>query len=106
MIYSTNGVLTRFSYFALQSLTTAYVPHMDYLPRHLSSEFNYDSHKKGGNRYATVLLYMSDIPERGGGETGKFSIRLIALPSTNFVCVDVSSTPLNTCAHSVLLFSI
>ena len=31
--------------------------------------FNYDSAKKGGNRYATVLLYMTDLPEGAGGET-------------------------------------
>jgi hypothetical protein len=31
--------------------------------------FNYESSKKGGNRYATVLLYMSNIPEGSGGET-------------------------------------
>lgn len=31
--------------------------------------YNYDSAGKGGNRFATILLYMSDIPEDGGGET-------------------------------------
>jgi hypothetical protein len=31
--------------------------------------FNYESSKKGGNRYATVLLYMTDLPEGSGGET-------------------------------------
>ena len=30
---------------------------------------DYDSAGKGGNRFATVLLYMTDIPENGGGET-------------------------------------
>ena len=30
---------------------------------------NYDSAGKGGNRFATVLLYMSDLPEEAGGET-------------------------------------
>lgn len=31
--------------------------------------FDYESAKKGGNRYATVLLYMTDLPEGSGGET-------------------------------------
>jgi len=51
------------------NLTKAYTPHMDYLPTNSKSSFDYRSHRKGGNRYATVLLYMTDIPEGGGGET-------------------------------------
>eukprot|EP00536_Pseudo-nitzschia_multiseries_P001807 jgi/Psemu1/251016/estExt_Genewise1Plus.C_230133 len=51
------------------NLTTAYTPHMDYLPANTRSTFDYRSDRKGGNRYATVLLYMTDIPEGGGGET-------------------------------------
>jgi len=51
------------------NLTTAYVPHFDYLPVSRTTSHNYGSAQKGGNRYATVLLYMTDIPERSGGET-------------------------------------
>ena len=28
-----------------------------------------DSSKRGGNRYATILLYMTDLNEKEGGET-------------------------------------
>jgi hypothetical protein len=50
-------------------MTTAYVPHMDYISSPKKSIFDYRSQLKGGNRYATVLLYMTDMPENGGGET-------------------------------------
>ncbi len=30
---------------------------------------DYESSAKGGNRFATILLYMSDLGERDGGET-------------------------------------
>lgn len=30
---------------------------------------NYESGEVGGNRYATILLYMSDLGEKDGGET-------------------------------------
>jgi hypothetical protein len=48
----------------------AYIQHDDYLsdPDKRDS-FDYESAKKGGNRYATVLLYMTDLPEGAGGET-------------------------------------
>jgi 2OG-Fe(II) oxygenase superfamily len=32
-------------------------------------ENNYDSAGKGGNRYATILLYMTDLEKGAGGET-------------------------------------
>jgi hypothetical protein len=32
-------------------------------------ENDYESAQKGGNRYATILLYMSDLDEHDGGET-------------------------------------
>lgn len=76
------------------NLTTAYVPHMDYLSdsgmyflfvmEHAKNEYtsrsfffllpdkdsyDYASHGKGGNRFATILLYMSDLPDDAGGET-------------------------------------
>jgi hypothetical protein len=35
----------------------------------LSHLQDYDSAGKGGNRFATVLLYMTDLEENGGGET-------------------------------------
>jgi len=53
------------------NLTTAYIPHYDYI-RTKTNDFNLDSAGVGGNRFATVLLYMTDIPEKAGGETGKF----------------------------------
>ena len=50
--------------------TTAYTPHFDYFEdKTLKEPYDYDSAHKGGNRFATVLLYMSDLPEGGGGET-------------------------------------
>lgn len=48
--------------------TQAYVQHDDYLSDGNDS-FDYDSTKKGGNRYATVLLYMTDLSKGSGGET-------------------------------------
>ena len=63
-----------YSFFSIifnQSLTTAYIPHYDYI-RTKTNDFNLDSAGVGGNRFATVLLYMTDIPEKAGGETGKF----------------------------------
>ena len=52
------------------NLTTAYIPHMDYIDdpqRRL--RHNYDSAGQGGNRFGTILLYMSDLDEDAGGET-------------------------------------
>ncbi len=54
------------------SLTTAYIPHYDYIRKSKSTDFNLDSAGVGGNRFATVLLYMTDLPEKAGGETGTF----------------------------------
>lgn len=52
------------------NLTTAYTNHYDYLEDKTNTEiYDYDSSKKGGNRFATILLYFSDLPEGGGGET-------------------------------------
>ena len=50
--------------------TTAYIPHMDWIDdpgkrqRH-----NFDSSRLGTNRFATVLLYMTNLEEGEGGET-------------------------------------
>jgi hypothetical protein len=49
--------------------TTAYTPHMDYLEDSKAGSFDYDSAGTGGNRYATILLYMTDLGEHDGGET-------------------------------------
>jgi hypothetical protein len=52
------------------NLTTAYIPHMDWIDDPSGKlKHNYDSAHKGGNRYATILLYMSDLDEDAGGET-------------------------------------
>lgn len=51
------------------NLTTAYIPHMDWFGPTESLTEDYDSAKKGGNRFATILLYMSDLEEEAGGET-------------------------------------
>mmetsp|Transcript_22553 Transcript_22553/g.63889 ORF Transcript_22553/g.63889 Transcript_22553/m.63889 type:complete len:622 (+) Transcript_22553:230-2095(+) len=50
--------------------TTAYTPHMDYMTdTNKISPYNYESDKKGGNRFATVLLYMNDmVDDNAGGE--------------------------------------
>jgi hypothetical protein len=42
---------------------------MDYLDLDKRLEHDYDSSKKGGNRFATILLYMTDLDEKDGGET-------------------------------------
>lgn len=78
------------------NLTKAYTPHMDYLDNfgmYASDEkllsrrgqcivsltcsniakdsdpYDYDSSGTGGNRFATILLYMSDLKPEDGGET-------------------------------------
>lgn len=50
--------------------TTAYTPHLDWIddPRR-REEHNYDSEGVGSNRFATILLYMTDMEEGDGGET-------------------------------------
>jgi prolyl 4-hydroxylase len=45
----------------------AYVPHEDYLTNDSNENYDYDSSRIGGNRYATILLYMSQV--ESGGET-------------------------------------
>ncbi|KAL7489496.1 hypothetical protein ACHAW6_015127 [Cyclotella cf. meneghiniana] len=50
--------------------TTAYVPHLDWIDDYQKKEeHNYDSAGVGSNRFATILLYMSDMGEGDGGET-------------------------------------
>lgn len=47
----------------------AYVSHADYLDQPKTENYNYDTAGVGGNRYATILLYMTDLGEHDGGET-------------------------------------
>ena len=50
--------------------TTAYVPHLDWIDDYQKrEEHNFDSAGVGSNRFATILLYMSDLEEGDGGET-------------------------------------
>ena len=50
--------------------TKAYTAHMDWIDDDGKQEHNYDSGGKGGNRYATILLYMADLMgDNDGGET-------------------------------------
>jgi len=52
------------------NLTTGYFPHMDWIDdRYKKEEHNFDSAGVGSNRFATILLYMSDLEEGDGGET-------------------------------------
>ena len=50
--------------------TTGYFPHLDWIddPRK-KEEHNFDSAGVGSNRFATILLYMSDLEAGDGGET-------------------------------------
>jgi hypothetical protein len=50
--------------------TTAYVPHLDWIDDdHRQQEHNFDSAGIGTNRFATIFLYMSNLPDSAGGET-------------------------------------
>jgi 2OG-Fe(II) oxygenase superfamily len=52
------------------NLTTAYVSHLDYLEDRGSTEpYDYDTSGRGGNRFATILLYFTTLNEGDGGET-------------------------------------
>ena len=52
------------------NLTTAYVSHLDYLEdTGFVEPYDYDTSKKGGNRFATILLYFTTLEEGDGGET-------------------------------------
>lgn len=42
---------------------------MDWIEGSKQLSHDYDSSKKGGNRHATILLYMTDMGEKDGGET-------------------------------------
>ena len=49
--------------------TKAYTAHMDWIDDDGKQAHNYDSAGKGGNRFATILLYMTDLGPEDGGET-------------------------------------
>lgn len=52
------------------NLTTAYISHLDYLEdTGFVEAYDYDTSKKGGNRFATILLYFTTLEEGDGGET-------------------------------------
>jgi len=49
------------------NLTTAYIPHLDWIDGNDNLEHDFESGGKGGNRFATILLctYIVSV-ERGG----------------------------------------
>lgn len=49
--------------------TTAYNSHMDWMNPADSTEYDFESGGVGGNRFATILLYLSSLEENEGGET-------------------------------------
>ena len=50
--------------------TTAYIPHLDWIDDYQKQqEHDFDTEHLGSNRFATVLLYMTDLNEGDGGET-------------------------------------
>jgi hypothetical protein len=51
------------------NLTKAYISHSDWIEGNDQVEHDHESAFKGGNRFATILLYMSDLGPGDGGET-------------------------------------
>jgi hypothetical protein len=52
------------------NVSTSYNSHLDYIEdRSGQLEHDFDSSGTGGNRFATILLYMSDLGPDDGGET-------------------------------------
>ena len=49
------------------NLTTAYIPHLDWIEPTPGTGHDWDSAGEGTNRYATILFYLSDVSD--GGET-------------------------------------
>ena len=56
--------------------TKAYIPHLDWIEDpSRKEEHNFDSIGVGTNRFATILLYFTDIAEDAGGETVFANVR-------------------------------
>lgn len=51
------------------NVTAAYNSHMDWIDDNANLEHDYQSAGVGGNRFATILMYMSDLEPEDGGET-------------------------------------
>lgn len=51
------------------NLTAAYNSHMDWIEDNPNVEHDYQSAGVGGNRFATILMYMTDLEPENGGET-------------------------------------
>lgn len=49
--------------------STSYRTHYDYMDGNDALEHDFDSARRGGNRFATILLYMTDMEAGAGGET-------------------------------------
>jgi hypothetical protein len=49
--------------------STAYNTHLDWMEPLANSKHDFDSSLVGGNRFATILLYLSDMGDGDGGET-------------------------------------
>ncbi|CAJ1909421.1 unnamed protein product [Cylindrotheca closterium] len=51
------------------NVTTAYNSHLDWIADNDQLAHDYQSAGVGGNRFATILMYMSDMGQEDGGET-------------------------------------
>jgi len=52
------------------NVSTAYTSHLDWIDDYgKKEEHDFDSEHLGTNRFATIFLYMSDLPDGAGGET-------------------------------------
>jgi len=50
--------------------TKAYVPHFDWIEDPTKKEeHDFDSERVGSNRFATILLYFTDLTDDAGGQT-------------------------------------
>jgi len=67
--------------------TTAYISHMDWIDDN-EQEHDFDSAGVGSNRFATILLYMSDLDEGDGGETVFSEAWPIGQPEEEHVSID------------------
>ena len=51
------------------NVTTAYIGHLDWIDPSPAVEHDFVTDGKGSNRFATILLYMTDMDKEEGGET-------------------------------------